>query len=91
MIGAQTDLTPSYQLSQTFSSSSSNNNDTEYIHKSIAALCVRQNIIYECCGIIGHKSDSRIINGPKFPPPSIMIKINQSNALNGDEPDEPPR
>ena len=52
---------------------------------------IRQKIICECCGRIGHKADSCIIHGPKFLPPSIGRNINQFNALHGEEPTETPR
>ena len=52
---------------------------------------MRQKIICECCGIIGHKSDACIIRGPKILPPSISRNMNQLNALHGDEPKETPR
>ena len=52
---------------------------------------MRQKIICELCRMIGHKSDSCIIRGPKFLPPSIIINMNQFRALSGEEPNEPPR
>ena len=39
----------------------------------------------------GHKADACIIRGPKLLPPSLRIKMNQFNALHGDEQKEPPR
>ena len=50
-----------------------------------------QKSICECCGMIGHKSDAYIIRGPKFLPPSIIIKMNQFNDLFGEEPTDPSR
>ena len=52
---------------------------------------MRQKSICECCGRIGHKADACIIRGPKFLPPSLRRKMNQFNALHGDEPKETPR
>ena len=40
-------------------------------------------------GIIGHKSDSCIIWGPKFLPQSIRKNMNQFNVLRGVEPTKP--
>ena len=51
---------------------------------------MRQNIICKCCGRIGNKAESCIIHGPKYPPTSLRINMNQFNALCGDEPTEPP-
>ena len=91
MIGAPTTFTTSVQRSHNFIPLSSRNNDTETPQPVIAALRMRQKIIWECCGRIGHKADACIIRGPKFLPPSLRIKMNQFNALHGDEPKEPPR
>ena len=52
---------------------------------------MRQKRIFEFCGKIGHKADTFIIRGPKFLPPSLRRKMNNFNALHGDEPKEPPR
>ena len=71
--------------------SSSTNNDISILHEVIAAFRVWQNIIRKCCGIIGHKADSYIINGTKFLPPSPRNKINQSNELRVNETTEPLR
>ena len=84
MIGYPTILTTSGQCSHHFSPSSSSNNDASTLHPVIASLRMRQKIICECCGRIGHKSDVCIIRGPKFLPPSIRRKMNKFNALNVD-------
>ena len=52
---------------------------------------MRQKIICECCGKIVHKADAHIIRGPILPPPCLRIKINNFNALHGEETNEPPR
>ena len=38
-----------------------------------------------------HKVDACIIRGPKLLPTSLRIKMNQFNALHGEDPKEPPR
>ena len=91
MIGYPKTFTTSGQSSHHFSPSSSINNYTSYIQPFIEALHTRQNIICECCGRIGHKSDACNIRGPKFLPPSLRININQFDELHGEEPNEPPR
>ena len=91
MIGAPTTLTTSGHRSHHFGYSSSNNNDATTLQPGIAALRMRHNSICECCGRIGYKADACIIRGPKFLPPSLRRKMNQFNALHGDEPTEPPR
>ena len=91
MIGAPTTLTTSGQRSHHFSQSSSINNYTESTQPVIVALRIRQKSIYECCEIIGQKSDACIICGPKLLPPSLRRKTNQFNALHGDEPNKPQR
>ena len=47
--------------------------------------------IYEFCGIIGNKSNACIIHGPNFLPKILRRKVNQLNALCGDEPTDPTR
>ena len=91
MILDPTTLTTSGQISYHFVPSSSTKNDAETTQPVIAALHMRQKSIYECCGRIGHKPDACIIRGPKLLPLSLRRKINQLNALHGDEPKEPPR
>ena len=91
MIGAPTTLTTSGHRYHHFGSSLSINNDATTLQPVIAALRMRQKIMCECCGRIGHKADSCIIRGPKFLPPSLRRKMNPFNALHGDEPKEPPR
>ena len=91
MIGYPTTLTNSCQRSHHFIPSSSSNNDAATLQPVTATLRTRQNIICECCGIIGHKSDACIIRGPKFLPPSLRRNMDQFNALHGDEPKELPR
>ena len=86
MIEAPTTLTTSGQRSHYFSPSSSINKYAENIQPVIAALRTRQKSICECCGRIGHKADAYIIRDPKLLPPSFRRKINQLNALHGDEP-----
>ena len=91
IIGSPTTLTTSVQISRHFGPSSSTNNDTETLQPVIAALHMIQKSIFECCGRIGHKSDDCIICGPRFLLPILIIKMNQLNALCGDEPTNPPR
>ena len=90
MIGYPKTFITSGQSSRHFVSLSSIKNDTAYLQPVIAALRMRHNIMCECWGSIGHKSDACIIRGPKFLPPSLRININQFNALHGEEPNEPP-
>ena len=91
IIGAPKILTTSGQRSHHFIPSSSINNDTASIHPLIADICTKQKSICECCGRIGHKSDACIICGPQFLPLLLRRKINQFNAIHGDEPNEPPK
>ena len=91
MIGAPNTLTTSVHRYHHFCPSSSSNNDEATLQPVIAALRMRQKSICECCGRIGHKADACIIRGPKFFPPSLRRKMNQFNALHGDETKEPPR
>ena len=91
MIVAPTTLTTSGQRSHHFCPSYSSNNDAETLHPVIAALCMRQKIICEFCGRIGHKADACIIHGPKFLPPSLRRKTNQFNTIHCDKPEEQPR
>ena len=89
MIGAPTTLTTSGQRSNHFGLSSSSNNYAATLQPVIAALRMRQKIIFECYGRIGHKTDACIIRGPKFLPPSLRRNTNQFNALHGKKPKEP--
>ena len=57
-IEASTTLTTSGQRSHNFSPSSSRNNNASTLQSVIVALCTRQMSIFECCGIIGDKSDA---------------------------------
>ena len=91
MVRAPTTLTTSGQISHHFGPSSSTNNDTATLLTVIAALFMRQKSIYEFYGRIGHKDDACTILSPKFVTPSLRININKLNALNGDEPTDPPR
>ena len=91
MIGAPTTLTTPGQSSHHFGHSYSRNNDAATLQTVIPALRMRQKSICECCGRIGHKADACIIRGPKFLLPILRRKMNQSNALHGDESKEPPR
>ena len=84
MIGASTTLTTSGHRSHHFGPSSSRNNDAENLQPVIAVIRMRQKIICECCGRIGHEADACIIRGPKFLPPSLSRKRNQLNAIHGD-------
>ena len=52
MIGSPTTLTTSGQLSYHFGPSYYTNTDTSNLQQVIAALRVRQNIIFKCCGTI---------------------------------------
>ena len=61
-------------------------NNAASIQPVIAALRMIQKSICGCCGRIGHKDDACIIRGPRFLPPSLRRKMNQFNALHGDEP-----
>ena len=91
MIVDTTTLTTSGQRSHNFCTSSSINNDTEYLYIVIVDLHMRQITIYECCGRIGNKDYSCIIRGPKFLLPSLRRKMNQFNDIHGEEPNDPPR
>ena len=86
MIGAPTKLTTSGHCSHHFGSSSSSNNDATTLQPVIEALRMRQEIICECCGRIGHKAGACIIRCPKFLPPSLRRNMNQFNAIHGDKP-----
>ena len=86
MIGVRTALTTSGQRSHHFGPSSYTKNDAETLQIFIAALRMRQKSIFKLCGRIVHKSDSCIIRGPKFLPPSLRRKMNQYNALHSDKP-----
>ena len=86
IIGSPTTLKTSGHRSHHFIHSSCRNNYAATLQPVISALCMRQNSICECCGIIGHKSDACIICDPKFLPPSLRIKMNQVNVLHSDEP-----
>ena len=52
---------------------------------------MKQKIIFECCGSIGHKAHACIIRGPKFLPPSLRRNMNKFNVIHGEEPNESPR
>ena len=91
MVVDPTTLTTSGQHSHHFFPLSSSKNDAATLQPVIAALCMRQKIICECCGRIGNKADAFIIRGPKFLRPSLRRKMNQFNALHSDEPKESPR
>ena len=91
IIVAPTTLITSGQRSRHFGPSSSSKNDAATLQPVIAALCMRQKSICECCGIIGQKADALIIRGQKTLPPILRRNINQSNSLHGEEPKEPPR
>ena len=54
MVGAPTTLTTSCQRSHHFGPSSSSNNDAATLQPVIVVLCMRQKIIFECCGRIGN-------------------------------------
>ena len=88
-IGAPNNLKYSSQHSQYFEYS--NNNDIFSLKTVIVATHDRKNIVCECCGIIGDKSDSYIIRGPKCLPSSFKQNMNQYNDIHGDEPTETPR
>ena len=90
MVRSPTTLTTSDQHSCYIYTSSSTNNDTASLQPVIAYLRMIQKIICKLCGRIGHRDDACIIHGPKLFPPIIIIKMNQFNALHGDEPTEPP-
>ena len=76
MIGSPTTLTTSSQRSHHYGTSYSINNYTSSIQTVIAVLLTRQNTICKHCGMIGHKSDTCTICGPKsFPPSLIRNKI----------------
>ena len=91
MIGVPTTLTTSVQHSCNFGPSSPTNNDTENLQRVISEIRTRQKIIWEYSENIGHKDDACIIRYHTFLPPSHIIKMNQFNALHGDEPTDPPR
>ena len=89
IIEAPTTLTTSVQRSHNFFPSSSTKIYTETLQKVIVSLRIRHNIIWKCCGIIGHEADACIICGHNFLPPSLIINMNQFNALRVDEPTGP--
>ena len=91
MVGSPTNLTSSGQNYHPFGTPSYTTDNTESLQTVIIALCVGQNSICEYCRIIGHKTDSLIMSGPKFLPPSLSRKMNQFNALHDYETTEPPR
>ena len=91
MSGVPTTLTTSGQHSHHLRPSSSINNDEETPQPVIAALRMRQKSMCEFCGRIGHKADACIIRGPQFLPPSLRRNMNQFNALNGNERNDPQR
>ena len=86
-----TTLTTLGQRSNNFGPSYSTKNYAATIQPFISDLRVRQKNICECCGRIGKKDDACIIRGPNFLPTSLRSKMNQLNALHGDELTEPPR
>ena len=90
-IGAPTPLTTSVQGYHKLGPSSYINNYTAYLQTVIAALCMIQKSVCEYCGRIGHKSDACIIRSANFLPTSLGRKMNQFNALHGDETKKPPR
>ena len=84
MIGSPTTLTTSGQRSHHFSPLYPIKNDAATLQPVIEALRTRNKSICEFCGRIGHKANACIIRGPKYPPPSLRINMNQFNALHGD-------
>ena len=91
MIGSPTIFTTSVQCSHHFGPSCSINNHTASLQPVIADFCMIQKSFCECCGRIGHNAGACIIRVPNFLPPSIIIKMNNFNALHGDEPTETTR
>ena len=91
MIGYPTNLTSSGQIYHTFCPSYFTYNDTSTIQTVIIALRVQHNIVWECCGRLGHKYDALIICGPNFLPPILSRNMNQVNTLHDDERTDPPR
>ena len=91
MIVYPTILTTSGQKYHHFGPFYSTNNDTSTLQPVITYIRIRQEIICECCGSIGHKDDYFIIRVPKSIPPSLRRKMNQFNALHGDDTTDPPR
>ena len=89
-IEAPTTLTTSGNISHHFGPSSFIKNYAATLQPFNADIRMRQKIICECCGRIGHKSDACIIRGTKFFLPSLRRKMNQFNALHGDKTKEPP-
>ena len=85
IIGYPTNFTSSVRHYHHFSTTFSTNNDTKTIQKVIHALRIIQTVIWECFGWTVHKADYYIICGPNSPPSSIIIKMNQFNALKDDE------
>ena len=88
MVGAPTTFTTSGQRSHHLNSSCYRKNDAATLQPVIKSLRNREISICECCGRIGHKSDACIICGQKFLSPNLSRKMNQFNALHGDEPKE---
>ena len=91
MIGSPTKFTTSIKRSHHFGTSPSTNKDTATTQPVIEAIHILQKIFSACCGEIGHRADAWIFRGPNLLPPSIKIKMKQSNTINGDEPTKPPR
>ena len=91
MIVSPTTSTTSGQRYHHFVPSSFINNVTASLQPVIASLRMRQKSICKWCGSIGHKAGACIIQDPKFLPPILRRKMNQFNALHGEEPNEPPR
>ena len=91
IIGSQTTFTTSCQRYHHFGPSSSTKNYTSTLQPVIVDLRIRQKNVFKCCGIIIHKSDTCIIHGPIFLPPSLRIKMNQFNTRNVYETTDPPR
>ena len=91
MNGSTTKLNTSERRPHNFRPSSSINNDAANIQPVIAAPGRKHKSIYKCCGRIGLKADTCIIRGPKFLWPSLIINMNQFNALHGEWPNDSPR
>ena len=91
IIGSPTTLSNSGQRSHMFFISPYTNIDIATLRTFIEDLSVRKNIIGECYGRIGHKTDSWITHGPKFRPSNFRINLDKLNTVHGDESTEPPR
>ena len=81
MIGYQNNLNSLVQRSHIFGPSSSTKNDTATLQPVISDTHVKQKTSYECCIIIGHKSDACIICGLTSSHTVVEDKLNSSTQF----------